>query len=592
MSKGSFSEKAKMASVAAQAAMDMMEAEQQKQFAQRRIQLKARSAMAGSLGKRLDNAAAEDEAAAEAGGEAPVGPPVQVAPLPDPSNPSNGLGAGGFDMNSILADPSAVQGGAGVQSATGGLGRATGPSGVDPAALQGAVSPTTTTQTTRQGSTAIPYEGGAVMVPQTTVDTQVQQNNLTPYQLGQLQQNHAVGQAQIANFKDLMASRGLRDELEVEKLKINAGRADSYIKAQQALTGVRYQTLDDKQFERARTVVSDYGAPLADLAALALEGALPQAEFNSRRENILGSISDPKLRQAVQNYADRQLASVQAERSLKGTGLMLETNPDGSTTFVQGNLAKAMVQKGASEANTQRTLSFRKLQAAHSGLEQVTNLKTVIGQSPGIIGAAGGATKLSTALIGAATSFVPKTAKAFSDELTKDLERTMRDPSLPPEMKADTYKTYTSIMSDLKSALNPYQPTAIGQMTVMVNALRATLARVELGGELNIRGYEALGTQFLDPIGIKGPEQVLAEIDALNERFQMHARHAQADYVRMGGNSNLTPGQITGAEPMPKVDVMKPEVTWETVHGGTTPRVLKRDQIPAGRRILKPEDLQ
>ena len=158
-----FTERAKLAAAQAQVALDQLKARladntarAKGEIASRQAQLRANQSQHSFLADRMDSAlqARADVAAAQSqqAQEEPVGPPnINVVPLPSASRPSDSLaGAGGPNINDILTAPGAVQGGAGIKAATGGMGRA--------------VPPTITSQQTTTGQQAYQRPSGDLTV--------------------------------------------------------------------------------------------------------------------------------------------------------------------------------------------------------------------------------------------------------------------------------------------------------------------------------------------------------------------------------------------------------------------------------------------
>ena len=547
----------------AQAQLDMMEAQMKGAMGMQRAEMKAAAQKAQTTGQNIDAGIQARMDAAAQGQEEPVGPQVNVAPLPNASQPSQGMGTGGVDLNALLQQPGAIEGGAGVQQATGGMGRAE-PSGVNPQQLQSQVSPYNVSQRTTERTVPMQYPGFIANTPQVTRETVVEPNQLTPYQLGQLQQGDARLQAERQNYADLSNVRWEKLNLEQQRTLSQVSKNAAQERGAKVLAQSRYFEMGEKQKDRLQKELTNYGEPLANLYAMALEGRIGKDELAAREQNILGSIQNPDARQAVKEFAERTLATVQATRSLKGTGLAVQTSPDGSTTIVQGDAGAILGNVAERESNTQQTLAFRRLQAGLSGQQQLDEFLNIVapgGQpDPTLLGSGGSITKASTKIIGSVVGLVPKIRTELEDDIKKDLNRSLSDPNISPQEKQETIAKAAAILEELKSGLNPYQPKAIGAIGVMVNAMRATLVRGELGGELNIRGYEALGPDFLDPTGIKSAEGAYEELLSLRKRFEQNANLGRADYERMGGDRRLTSRQIIGLDPMPTLNLEGPEV--------------------------------
>lgn len=607
-----FSERAKAASVQAQVANDILEAQVKGALAQRKASLKAQSNAANFMGSQLDSAAQARADAKAAGQEAPTGPEIDVAPLPNASQPSQGLaGATGLDLNALLTAPGATSGGAGIQAATGGMGRAGGGAGgSDPtggAQMPGNVPPYLTSQRTTNTTQQFGDASGVLRVPVSSTVTETQPNAMSPYQAARLQQEQQKAIAYQNELESKQATRDIKLNYEYARTLSKLKTDRSSIIADQVLAASRRQDIDLKSYEHAKEVVTTYGEPLANLYALSLEGTISKKDFEYRKENILGSIQDPQLRAEVDAYGKRQLSTVQAERSLKNNGFAVATSPDGGVTMVRGNLKDAEKFNHTVQANTQTTLAFRKMQAGQSGIQQTDEMISLIQANPEIAGASGSAIRWSTKSIGAMTNLIPGMVRDVRDsavsDIVKDLNKVLSDPNISPgermELRTTAGKAIQSITENL--AIDPYQPNDVARLGVMVNALRATLAKAELGGELNIRGYEALGEQFVDPTGWSGTAQVMTELKTLRERFERHANEGKADYQRMNRTApNMTVGQILGTEPMPTIEGAAPEVTPADIYGyepdapkqaapTAGPRILTTP--PPGAIILKPEDL-
>lgn len=587
-----FSENAKLASAKAQANLDMLDAQIQGQLAMQKAQLKAKTSQLqfgaqqadAGIQARMDAAAAN----AERANEEPVGPVQPTTPYPNASQPSQGMGQGGVDLNALL-QPGAIQGGAGIQQATGGMGRAQ-PPGVNPQQLQAQVNPYNVSQSTTERTVPMQSPGGGYIrnVPQISRETRVKPNQLTPFEVGRLQQEDAVLRARQANFADMSEVRWEKLNLEQQKTVSKLATDASERQRRAVLNDATRLDMSDKQRDRLQKDLAFYGNPLADLYAIGTEGRISKTEFEARKDNILGSIKDPEARNAVETYAQRQFSTVQAARSLKGTGLAVQIGADGKTTIAQGDAKSILENIGMDEANTQRTLAFRKLQSGASGLQQMDEFLNLVAPGgtpdPSLLGAGGSATKLTTRTIGALSSFVPKLADKLVSDLTKDLQKQQADPNISQQEKDNLTQLYLGMKNDIMKNFNPYQPEVVGAMAVMVNAMRATLARGELGGELNIRGYEALGPSFLDPTGYKGSKQAYQELLRLRERFVQNSNLGRADYERTGGTRGLTQRQILGLDPMPEMKIEEPEVSAADIYGNM-PAGLK---VPPKPKVVEP----
>ena len=595
-----FSQKAQQAAVMAQANLDLLKAQTDAAFAQRKANLKVTQERLKFRGQQLDMAAQAraDAAAAQQqdAAENPVGPEIEAMPYPDATSPSSSL-AGTGNLGAILAaNPGGVQGGAAVQQATGGTGTAE-PSGVNPAALQSQVAPFNVSQNTVNRTVPIQYPGFVAQVPQSVTETQITPNQLSPYELGMLRQNAAELQAKQADLQQKNLARWMKFDLEGQKVASQLVKDEAQTRAANALTNVRNLDFQKGQFEYLKSRVAEYGTPLADLYALGLEGRIGKEEMKAREKNILGSIPDPQLRSAVSEFAQRTLAEVQAKRSLSRQGLSIQTNPDGSVNVAQGDAASILKDQASLESNTQRTLSFRRMQAGASGLDQIDTFLSIVAPGgvpdPTLLGSGGSATKLTTHVIGALKGIAPRLEAEIENDLKKDLVKVQQDPNLSPQEKSQTYEIYLQLKRDFKANLNPYQPTAIGAIGVMINAMRATLARAELGGELNVRGYEALSKDFIDPTGLKSPEEALSALKQVRTRFTQQMNLGKADYERMGGSPNLTINQIIGKEPMPRLEIPGPEVQASDIYTDINPSLKPRiSEEKEGDRIWDPSELK
>ena len=210
-----FSEQAKQAAAAAQVHLDILQAQQKGQMAMQKAQLKAKTSQMSFAGQQADaglqarmDAIATQRAQAD---EQPVGPDINVAPLPNASQPSQGMGTGGVDLNALLQQPGAVAGGAGIQQATGGAGRAQPPS---PQAPPTQVAPNRLQNYTQTRETQIvPAQGGGgfSMVPTTRTSAQDIDNRLTGAQAATLNQSSFFEQARLKQSEraaNIIAARG------------------------------------------------------------------------------------------------------------------------------------------------------------------------------------------------------------------------------------------------------------------------------------------------------------------------------------------------------------------------------------------------
>lgn len=488
-----FSERAKQASVQAQVALDLLEAQMKGDFAQKKAKLKAQGNMAGFMGGQLDGAM-QARADREAQGEPePVGPELNVAPLPSASQPSQGLaGATGMDLNSLLTQPGAVQGGAGIQAATGGLGRAQ-PSEVNPGQLQAQVPQYNVSQTTSEGNQNFDVGGRIVSAPISRTNTTISPNQLTPFQLGRLQQLEQTRRdAGVA--KQFEAESHLAENLAGTLYGIGTGHLSpaelkaSIAATQETLTSMGYSPERvNAVLARAQTQYGKYATEREQNSSSEFMKTL-----HTRDQEQIGSDKWKQLDSRLDALTKRDPRSEAERRYLE--------------TLQRGPIIEVM------EKHTRQNQAIRLL----------TKIRSITDTNPEAFGASGTLQKGVTALGGAASSLADlvgiEDQQKLVQQATTDLASQLQNSQQPDgTISEEDQKAF----NDLRLKL--YDPKMRGTVGQLEAALRIIYAGIYFK-TLNVRAVETVMKDRINLTGAQSIEEVKAALDtAISEVTNMKA---------------------------------------------------------------------
>ena len=555
-------EKAKAAAMQAKVALDMEMAKIKARQEVARAQLKAKTNMLSFMGSQLD-AKAQAKADAEAQGTPePTGPQVNVAPLPDASQPSQGMsGAQGLDLNALLTAPGAVNGGAGIQSATGGMGRAQ-PGGVDPAQLQGQVSPFNVSQSTVTRNSPMEVQSGwggpssITIAPSQATETRIEPNQLTPYQIGQLQikaQNSYfantikptldTGSAALAQAKALRYA-GLMSPEEYAKVE----------------AGVRNQVLLSGLPESATALI--------DARADAEQGTVRQEHFESY----------PELQKELR-ILDTLEPDTLAYRATVGRIMKLSTREDNPLNA----LVRFQIQPAIRELN-------ENIERAGATVNQFENLDRLYDINPQLLGVVGKASRVTTSVLGVFEDVWNqlRPSKLTANDLRSvggiegyqnslnaagsNLDSLMNEIRMDPKRSEDeiaqeqkAYGAYRKFLADPKVTATAEQLRAILAINIATSNLdRATIMGIEKTAEILLPFESASAEQARQRL----KTQILTEKTRLNNYIETGKTYGEywqkpnftyPDYV--GGRTVPRAGRVGDGSPSsgPKFLGMTPQ---------------------------------
>jgi uncharacterized protein YutE (UPF0331/DUF86 family) len=281
-------------------------------------------------GSQMDEARQAKADQQAAGQEEPVGPEVSVAPYPDAAQPSSSLaGAQGLSVT-----PESVSGGAAVQQATGGMGRAAGVGGDSPYRV--------TTQV-QQGSVPVESPGEVRMIPRTTTQTQIAPNTLSVAEKAQLlmRQMQEVREAKTAAlmqaYREAEAARkqGNSDRMFGAKLDELAIRRQNHLENLREKERNRNRLVNQYDEANVNRIATRFDARAKDLRkrqdmVFTVREAIEEARDNpvmtaplqaslARLASEVGVLTDKDLDRYGGSQAVRAQLNQFVERKLNGT---------------------------------------------------------------------------------------------------------------------------------------------------------------------------------------------------------------------------------------------------------------------------------
>jgi hypothetical protein len=313
-----FTERAKAAKAAMDAHLSMLEAKTKADLTMQKARAKQLLSGMQFTGSQMDEARQAKADQQAAGQEEPVGPEVSVAPYPDAAQPSSSLaGAQGLSVT-----PESVSGGAAVQQATGGMGRAAGAGGDSPYRV--------TTQV-QQGSVPVEGPGEVRMIPRTTTQTQIAPNTLSVAEKARLlmEQMRAVQAERIAEARNSLAEKvaAQRQKISEAQLLINERNANTNegrlaVSQENArLAAIREARIDQHQDDGLTQRTSeDYNRSIKDLN---VRGDFVNSARETLREARAGNqVATRVIRNQLPRVAGEVGALTEGDKKIDGQALL------------------------------------------------------------------------------------------------------------------------------------------------------------------------------------------------------------------------------------------------------------------------------
>ena len=510
-------EKAKLAAIVAQTRLDQQLAQIKAQGDLAKARMKAQSSFAGFAGQQLD-AQAQAQADSEAANSQPM--EIQAAPLPDASQPSANIAGGqGIDFNSLIT-PQGVQGGGAIQAATGGMGRAEQP---NPAALQGAVSPYNVRQSTVNRTVPVQYGGtsenpygGTSMVPQSATETTVESNNLSPYQLGQLQdaavqREITINTARTKAVEDLVTQRGTG----FGNLLYNAKRMspEQFINARDELLGDLPPEIQDAVWRRG--------------VAIRQEVERTESGLNARDENEAEKIASMiSLRdQYPKGSPNYELINSRIGGNQNGLTVTL---PDG-TVVSQGQVPGGF--KWMADPKNAREQS--KIMSSGRASNAIDNLIGLIEKNPMLVGP-------QATFSDVITGFLDSGQDVFGAGFVPAAEKTLGSMLETGRIAPEDRETVSS-----KGIEAFYDPQGKGQAEALYSTLAILVADSTVTSEIGVRTIETVKKDIIRLRGLRGSKTIISGLRQLQHHL-LESQVASEYILRNRGIERSEKGKNNG----------------------------------------------
>lgn len=458
----------------------------------------------GKLHQTVRDGHAADVEAAAAAAETQPDPSVAYPPLPTGGQPSElGLSQlAGFS-------PEDVSGGAGIQAATGGLGRADGSGGgPDYVAQARAAGPYTTHQET-DSTTYAQYPTFVQPLPHhTTQDTTLPA--LTPFQSASL----AIAQSKV-EVSDSKNKLKVMDDLAK-----NIGWAQYLFETQPDT--FTHKDLD-KVIATQLQAASDMNIPQAAHSYIIGRG-LGEAARIKGESGVKESTNRPEFLK-LQAAIDKEVPGTQHYHELLGRLNKMSTESDWSRA--QSNEFRLRM------STEYRNLSNR-FGNASEGVVITDHINQLVEGNPALVGTAGKVGRFYTEFGGGLFDLFAAIKPAVKETMVASAQKSLED------LRAEHAEIPSEIEAYNRIASKFYDPKGHGQIQQYMFAL-ATVLSTASTERPSIRGIEVFMSQNLDAYKIGSKEQFQAELGTIRDRLGNYKHNLGEDFKMLPAPFNAPP---------------------------------------------------